>query len=112
MLRISLKLFMCPLLTCINCYREKKNTVASGDDEPSIFADCPVPTSSLSSPEVGYSLTTLSPSQSDSMPLDIGILLNNGTLSTLPQSMKLKLLNHTPDVKYKCPTKYVNGCNR
>ena len=26
--------------------------------------------------------------------------------------MKLKLLDHTPDAKYKYPTKYMNGCNR
>ena len=71
-----------------------------------------MPTSSLTNPEEGCSSTTLTPSQSDSTPLDIGILLNNGTLSTLSQSMKLKLLNHTPDVKYKYPTKYMNGCNR
>ena len=87
--------------------------VASGDDEPSIIAeDCSISTSSLTNPEVGCSSTTLTPSQSDSMPLDIGLLLNDGTLSTLSQSMKLKLLNHTPDVKYKYPTKYMNGCNR
>ena len=87
--------------------------VASGDDEPSIIAeDCLISTSSLTNPEVGCSSTTLTPSQSYSTPLDIGILLNDGTLSTLSQSMKLKLLNHTPDVKYKYPTKYMNGCNR
>ena len=44
--------------------------------------------------------------------LDIGVLLNNGTLSTLSRSMKFKLLNNTPDAKYKYPTTYMNGCNR
>ena len=56
--------------------------------------------------DLSYSL------QSNSTPLDIGILLNNGSLSTLSQNMKLKLLNHTPDVKYKYPMKYMNGRNR
>ena len=65
-------------------------------------------------PEEGCSSTTtsLTPSQSDSTPLDIGILLKNGTLTTLSQSMKLKLVDHTPDAKYKYPTKYMNGCSR
>ena len=91
-------------------------TVVSGDDEPSIDAeDHSVLASSY--PEEGcFSTTTsLNPSQSNSTPLDIGILLNNGTLSTLSQSMKLKLLDHTPNTKYKYPTKstkYTNGCNR
>ena len=87
--------------------------VASGDDEPSIDAeDHSVLASSY--PEEGCSSTTtsLTPSQSDSTPLDISILLKNGTLSTLSQSMNLKLLDHTPDAKYKYPTKYMNGCNR
>ena len=50
--------------------------------------------------------------QSPNPPLDIGVLLKDGRLHTIPQSMKLKLVNHTPDASYNYPTKYLHGCNR
>ena len=45
-------------------------------------------------------------------PMNIGVLLRDGTLQTLPQSTKLRLVNYTPHAKFKYPTKYMNGCNR
>ena len=49
---------------------------------------------------------------SDSVPMDIGILLKNGTLNTLSQGNKFKLLTHTPDSNVSYPTTFMNGCNR
>ena len=61
-------------------------------------------------PEEGCSIIT--PSESDSIPMDIGVLLKNGTLNSLTQNNKLKLLNHTPDINFNYPTTFLNGCNR
>ena len=44
--------------------------------------------------------------------MDFGVLLKNGTLNSLTQNNKLKLLNHTPDSNFNYPTTFLNGCNR
>ena len=51
--------------------------------------------------EEGCSILTPSVSTGNNTPMDIGVLLNNGTLNTQTQGMKLKLLNHTPDTNFK-----------
>ena len=32
--------------------------------------------------------------------------------NTLSQSMKLRIVKHTPDIKFRYPTTYMHGCNR
>ena len=44
--------------------------------------------------------------------MDIGVLVKRGKLQSLTQSMKLRLVNHTPDSKFNYPKTYLNGCNR
>ena len=56
-----------------------------------------------------FSTDVASPHDQSPNPLDIGVLLKDGRLHTIPQSMKLKLVNHPPDTSYNYPTK---GCNR
>lgn len=46
------------------------------------------------------------------LPLDIGYLLKHENLSHLPQSMKLRLVNHTPEAGYNYPAKNMYGINR
>jgi hypothetical protein len=43
---------------------------------------------------------------------DIGVLLKSGSLHSLPQSMKLKIINHTPNASHNYPKRYMHGCNR
>ena len=49
--------------------------------------------------------------QSPDPTLDICVLLKDGKLHKMPQSMKLKEVNHIPDVSYNQPSKYLHGCN-
>ena len=44
--------------------------------------------------------------------MDIRVLVKRGKLQSLPQSMKLRLVNHTPYSKFNYPKTYLNGCNR
>ena len=44
--------------------------------------------------------------------MDIGVLIKNGTMHSLDNSMKLKLIKHTPDAEFKYPTKFMYDCNR
>ena len=61
----------------------------------------------------GTSLPAESSSASPSpSALDVGVLLNFGTIHSLDQAMKLKLIKQTPDTKFKYPIKYIHGCNR
>ena len=97
-------------------------TVISSDDRPCSGIESEVsdvssslpPEDSLSPPAAtGISLPEESSSASlCPSPLDIGVLLKNGTLHSLDKSMKLKLIKQTPDAKITYPTKYMHGCNR
>ena len=99
---------------------ESHPAVVSSDDEPFTDAeDCQSPVEeSTSPPMTSLEAASSDPEEgcassvSDSIPMDIGVLLKNGTLNTLTQSNKLKLLNHTPDTNVSYPTTFMNGCNR
>ena len=43
---------------------------------------------------------------------DIGALIKNGNLNTIPQNMKLKIINNTPDLTYNYPARNLYGINR
>ena len=80
------------------------------DSEESINPPEPTCTpASSTEPREEFSAQSAPVSDSPSVPMDIGILLKNDTLT---QGTKLKLLNHTPDSNFNYPTKYMNGCNR
>ena len=97
-------------------------TVVSSDDRPysgieSEVSDvsCSLPPEDSLSPPAATGISLPAEGSSASLcpsPLDIGVLLKNGTLHSLDKTMKLKLIKQTPDAKFTYPTKYMHGCNQ
>ena len=74
------------------------------DSSDSILEECPSPV------QQPTTVPVLSEGSSAS-PLDIGVLMKRGTLRSLDNSMKLKLIKQAPDAKFNYPTKFMHGCN-
>lgn len=87
--------------------KSQPEPASSSESLPSLEA----PSSSLL-PSPGPS--SLSPLSSPPHPdvLDIGTLLKSGNLSNLQQSIKLKIINSTPDITYNYPVRNLYGINR
>ncbi len=77
-----------------------------------ILALIPVLRSVLAQPRsLATSLPVTSEGSSVSL-LDIGVLINTGTLRSLDKSVKLKLIKQAPDANFNYPTKFMHDCKR